>query len=254
MSVQLRPLDLGGITGPHAWWERGAPDDPFRLPVTAWLIAHDRGVVLFDCGMHTDLTTDTPKREIITSFLDLDAEAASMVSTQLRALDVDPGDVVAVVASHLHWDHVGGLAQLPNARLIVQRAEWESANDPAVVAAGPYEADEYQTGHQVTLVEGPHDVFGDGALTCVPTPGHTAGHQSLLVDAGGTSVLLTGDCCYFERTVDGGPLPRFGFDLEQQRESIAVIRSIRDRGAVVIPAHDPVHWSRRPSVIGRAPT
>lgn len=243
----MRPLDLGGLTGPHGFWEAGAPSEPYRIPVTGWLISHPRGTIVFDCGMHTDLSGGSAKLEALSMFLGIDADEDAMIASRLRALDTDPADVDAVVASHLHWDHIGGLAQLPNARLVVQRAEWEAANDPDVAAVAPYEMDEYQTGHDIEFADGGHDVFGDGSVTCIPTPGHTAGHQSLLLQGENGRFILCGDCCFFERTVDGAPLPPFGHDLERQADSVALIREIRDRGAQVVPAHDPDFWSRHRS-------
>ena len=75
-------------------------------------------------------------------------------------------------------------------------------------------------------------------ISALPTPGHTCGHQSLRVVTDAGVSVLTGDACYFSHTLDDERLPPFGFDLDQQRRSLAVLRSERDRGPHIIPRHD----------------
>ena len=90
------------------------------------------------------------------------------------------------------------------------------------------------------LVDGEHDVFGDGTVVCVPTPGHTAGHQSLRVrTAAGEEVVLTGDACYFRESLETGRLPIFANDADEQRRSLDHLRSLERAGARLLFGHDP---------------
>ena len=124
-----------------------------------------------------------------------------------------------MVVSHTHFDHVGGLCEMPNARIVVNADEWAFAM--AAGQEGGFDTSLVDLGHDVLTVDGEHDLFGDGAVTCIPTPGHTCGHQSLRVVTADGPVILTSDACYFTHTLDDEILPPFGFDHELQRRSLA---------------------------------
>lgn len=96
------------------------------------------------------------------------------------------------------------------------------------------------------MIDGEHDVFGDGAVVCFPTHGHTPGHQSLRVRIGNDAVVLTGDACYLRRTLENLHLPTAAYDREQMLESLRRLRTLRDRGAVIITGHDPELWKTIP--------
>jgi glyoxylase-like metal-dependent hydrolase (beta-lactamase superfamily II) len=90
----------------------------------------------------------------------------------------------------------------------------------------------------VQLVDGEHDVFGDGSVVCLPTPGHTAGHQSLRVRTDEREIVLTGDACYFRETLETSRLPLFGFDRDQQLASLELLRRLEADGAHLHFGHD----------------
>jgi glyoxylase-like metal-dependent hydrolase (beta-lactamase superfamily II) len=120
--------------------------------------------------------------------------------------------------------------------LTLQRAEWHAAHggDPN---AGYLSAD-YETGQEVRLVDGEHVVFGDGSVRCLPTPGHTAGHQSLLVRTAERDVVLTADACYFRETIETSRLPLFGHDRDDQLRSLDRLRALETAGAHLVFGHD----------------
>lgn len=247
--VTLHPLDCGALTAASSIFERGAGDEPVTLPVPAWLVRHPAGPVLFDTGLHPDLRHSRDRIGILGSLFEIHLHDGATVQARLEALDVDAAEVEVVVLSHLHFDHAGGLTLVPNARLVVQSDEWVAGSDPDIAAASTYLADDYQLGHDVELVRGEHDLFGDGLVTCVPTPGHTAGHQSLRVRVADREVVLAADCAYFDRTIDGGPLPPFGYDRDAQARSIERLRAMRAAGATLVPGHDPDVWATLPASI-----
>ncbi len=230
-------------------FEAGADDTPRELPVPAWLIRHGDELALFDCGMHAELTTPGPAREVIELFFELGLTADDLVGARLTAAGIDPADIGIVVLSHLHFDHVGGLAQLPNARLLVQRNEWAAGFDPDLAAANTLNPTDFDLGHDVVQLDGEHDVFGDGRVTCIPTPGHTPGHQSLRVRLADREVVLCADCAYFAETLDGGALPPIGHDHTEQAASIERLRGLRAAGATLIPGHDAAVMATLPATL-----
>src|SRR5262249_56408160 len=126
-------------------------------------------------------------------------EPGEEVAARLAAVGIDAGHVPWLITSHLHFDHVGGHGQIPNARLVVQRKEWEAGADADLRAANAYDPRDFDLGHEVLLVDGEHDLFGDGRVVCLPTHGHTPGHQSLRVRLDSGAVVLTSDPCYLRR-------------------------------------------------------
>jgi glyoxylase-like metal-dependent hydrolase (beta-lactamase superfamily II) len=141
--------------------------------------------------------------------------------------------------SHLHCDHCGGLVDLPNARLLVQRPEWDAAFDEGLVEYGVFNPGDFDLGHERELLDGERDVFGDGSVRLVPTPGHTHGHQSLLVE---DRLLLVADACYCRLALDLDATPPFGADLDEQRKTFAWLRRKEAAGVELVFSHDPAQW------------
>lgn len=234
----LTRLDCGELYGDLGMFETGA-DGQVTLTVSAWLVRHPRGTVVFDTGMPRSFIDGDARIERMSEFITIGFADDDRVDMQLQANAQDPDRVTFVVVSHLHFDHVGGLSMIPNATVVIQRKEWEAGIAVPQDAETLHECKDYDLGHPLLLVDGEHDLFGDDAVVCIPTPGHTIGHQSLRVRLStGQQVVLASDCCYFARTLDGGALPTFGYDLDEQRRSLARLRAIRDDGATIIPGHD----------------
>ncbi len=245
MSVaSITPLDCGWLRTQQRTLVAGGSIDEIRIPVTAWLVRHPRGEVVFDLGLHPALAEGSASLGRLAKLFSPDLDGGGTIAHRLAEHDVDADGPLTVVVSHCHFDHVGGLCELPNARVIVQRDEWSVAmgDDDA-----GYDRSLYDLGHAVTVIAGPHDVFGEGSVVTLPTPGHTCGHQSLLVRTADGPVILAADACYFAHTLDDDVLPPFAFDLAQQRESLAMLRRERDAGTTVIPGHD-VDTLRHPAV------
>jgi glyoxylase-like metal-dependent hydrolase (beta-lactamase superfamily II) len=246
VSVRLRALTCGWLTGPLGLFLRGETGR-IRVPVPVFLIEHPRGTALFDAGLHPEVRHDPRERlGVGADVFACELGPGEDVAARLEALDVDPARVDWLVNSHLHFDHAGGNACLPNARLVVQRAEWDAGHDPDAVAANAYLPIDYDLGHDVLAVEGAHDLFGDGSVTCLPTPGHTPGHQSLRVRLGTGDVVLAADACYLRRTLEEGILPAVVHDEDAMRASLRRLAALRDAGARLVYGHDPDDWGRVP--------
>ncbi|UDY36114.1 N-acyl homoserine lactonase family protein [Dermatobacter hominis] len=233
MTARLRAFTTGWLTTERAGLIEGG-EGPARIPVVSYLVEHARGTLLFDTGLHPDVRVDVHARiGGLADFFTTELPAGTSVDERSAELT---SRVDLVACSHLHFDHCGGNGLLGDVPVLVQRAEWDAAHggDPT---AG-YLAHDFDTGQDVRLLDGDHDVFGDGTVVCIPTPGHTAGHQSLRVRTDDAEVVLTGDACYFRESLDTGRLPLFGFDPEQQHRSLDLLRSMEASGSQLVFGHD----------------
>jgi glyoxylase-like metal-dependent hydrolase (beta-lactamase superfamily II) len=150
------------------------------------------------------------------------------------------------INSHFHFDHVGGNALIPNATMLVQHCEWDAGMDPNTAARHGYNSRDFDLGHNLRLVDGEHDVFGDGSVVCLPTHGHTAGHQSLRVRLDSGDVVLAADACYFCQTLPERRLPRYVSDREAMLASLDRLEALEKGGARIFPGHDPEFWRSVP--------
>jgi len=148
-----------------------------------------------------------------------------------------------VVLTHLHFDHGGGLLQLPNARVIVQAREWAELNDDRLVGIGAYNPDDVDLGHDRLELDGDHDLFGDGTVTFLLTDGHTAGHQSVRVRTEQGTFVICGDCCYMRRSLTHEHLPPVAKDRDRQLASIRRLAGEQRAGATMLFGHDPDQWA-----------
>lgn len=237
--LAIRPLECGWLTTDAGTMLSGRTGT-MHFPVGAFLIEHPDGPVVFDTGMHPELERDTSRLGPTASMFAVEQSPGWSLTGQLDAVGVAPDDVAVAVVSHLHFDHCGGLAQLPAARVLVQAAEWRAAFQERLIELGIYNPADFDLGHDRILLDGEEDVFGDGRLRVVPTPGHTMGHQSLLVDG---HTLLVGDACYCQAALDQDALPPFGADLDRQRGVFEWLRQRQASGTRLVYSHDADQWA-----------
>jgi len=244
--MRLYAMTCGWLGGPMGNFLAGAAGE-IRVPVPSFLIDHPQGLALFDTGLHPQTQSDPHGRlGGLANIFRVEFQPGEEVSARLRALGVEPERVRYLINSHLHFDHTGGNAEIPNARLVVQRREWEAGQNADQIRKQFYNPRDYQLGHDVLVVDGEHDLFGDGRVVCVPTYGHTPGHQSLRLQLDHGSVVLTADACYLRRTLDDMHLPAVVDDPEAMRRSLEHLRALRDAGARLIYGHDPETWATVP--------
>jgi glyoxylase-like metal-dependent hydrolase (beta-lactamase superfamily II) len=254
MSLRLYGFTCGWLSASLGAFLEGEEGE-IRVPVPSFLVEHPKGRLLFDTGLHPDTQTDPAARlgHAVAAAYRVEFRPGEEIAGRLAALDLGPDDVDWVVNSHLHFDHTGGNTLLPDARLLVQRREWEAGQDPDLRAANFFQLEDYDHGHDVLRVDGEHDVFGDGSVVCVPTYGHTPGHQSLRITLGSGTVLLAADSCYLRRTLEQLHLPPVVFDPAAMRETLGRLRELQARGTRIFFGHDPEFWSsvpQAPNAIG----
>ena len=244
-----RPLPLWLLTS-QRWTE--------PLPINVYLIEHERGLVLFDTGQHRASVTDPGYYP---------GGLAGLVYHRLARFAIDPGQtlpallaargydaarVSIAVVSHLHQDHMGGILHVPAAELLVSAEEWAAMHRPGAEVNGylrehidaggsrwrPFEP-EPVTG--VKPFSTGRDLFGDGSLVIVPTPGHTPGSLSLLIRRPDRpAILLVGDLTFDAPHFGEDGLPGIG-SRRSLAESTRLVEQLRERypGLAICAAHDP---------------
>ena len=246
MSVRLYAMTCGWLTGALGGFLAGE-SGRLRVPVPSFLIDHPQGLVLFDSGLHPDAGRDPVARlGAAAGYFEVELGPADDVGARVAALGIDPAAIRLLVNSHLHFDHTGGNACIPNARLVVQRREWEAGHDANGIRSNYYDPRDYDTGHDVLVVDGEHDLFGDGRVICLPTYGHTPGHQSLRVRLDSGDVVLAADACYLRRTLEALHLPAIIHDRDAMLASLHRLRALQGGGARLFYGHDPEFWTTVP--------
>ncbi len=198
-------------------WPAGTPRAGKTIPIYAYAIRHPDGLVLFDTGVGEGSKLIEEWQPRLHS---LDAA--------LAALDHRPLDVIGIVVCHLHFDHIGQNPRFPGVPIYTQRAEYDAAHTP------DYTVPEWVDfpGAKYELLAGDSEPWP--GVHILSTPGHTPGHQSVLVDTEGGGVLLTGQAVYSLAEFEGRN-PLEGTD-PAYATSVARLRSIRARRVYV--SHD----------------
>ncbi len=247
-----------GSSLPRLWWVLTSRSW-VKAPIHFFLIEHSDGLVLFDTGIDPAITAN-PRyiasavgRLLLRRIFRFHVTAADRLDLALRRLGVEPAEVRTVVLSHLHFDHVGGIAHLPNADLIVSEREWAQLREPhperewilrehLEVPGARWRPITFEPTADPMFegFEGVHDLAGDGSMVLLPTPGHTPGSLSMLVRTEGWApILLVGDLTYEAALLTRDKVPGTG-DAAELRRSYAKVRQLQRRlpGLVIVPSHD----------------
>ena len=203
-----------------------------------YLIRHGADWMVWDTGLSDDMIR-APEGEVVAH--GVRGVVSRTLATQLDDLGVHPDDVTVVAFSHAHFDHVGNSRLFRRARWLVQRTEHDAmfGGDHERYGFVP-ELYASMRDNETTLLDGDHDVFGDGSVRILSTPGHTPGHQSLLVRlprAG--AVILSGDVAHFAENLRRRRVPSFNADHAASLASMDRVAAMVDRGeAQLLINHD----------------
>jgi N-acyl homoserine lactone hydrolase len=198
--------------------------EPAVFSDNCYLIQHGKDWMLWDSG-YPDSLVDKPEGIVGPRSKALRTKT---LASQLAEIGVAPAQITYLAFSHTHGDHVGNGNLFTAATLYIQKAEYDAAfgADPGKYGFVPATYDQLRNSRVVKL-EGDADVFGDGAVRILSTPGHTPGHQSLLVRLPKTgAVVLSGDVAHFQENFAARRVPGFNFDQAQSRESMDKIARI----------------------------
>lgn len=209
--------------------------------------------MLVDTGFHASVGVD-PKQNlgrVISRLYDIDMQPEHAIGAQLRRLGIEPGDIRVVVMTHLHLDHASAISDFTEATYVLGQGEWEAFHGRAPLLSGYIKkhvshAVEYRevmydrSASSYSTFGRSYDLFGDGSVRLVYTPGHSRGHQSLILRLKGREALLAGDAAYFLTTLEDERRGLFLDDEHNWRRSLREIQLYRRENpdALIIPSHD----------------
>lgn len=221
--------------------------DGVEVPVPFFLVRHPRGDLVVDGGNPLAVARDPHAHwgELADVF-EVHMSEEQHCLAQLRALGVAPDSVGYLVQTHLHIDHTGALGHFPGATVVVHARELEAALAAESPLATGYVREDFDRPEiRWQRVEDELDLFADGTVRLIETPGHSAGHMSLLVALEETGpVLLTADASDNRAQWEGRQHPRALHSREQAASSLAYLRELAfETGALLVFGHDPGNWS-----------
>lgn len=268
-KVSLRPFVTGEMGVPRGFLAR--LDEPFARPRALWrgarkhfdhwtpcpvfLVEHpSAGRVLIDTGLPAAVAHDVRAAvgRTAASMYGLRAAEDQPLPARLRALEIPRGGIDVVVMTHLHIDHAGSLHELEDCVVVVSKSEWKSAHASRALARG-YLRRQYDLALDFRLVDfeadsvnsfasfgRSFDLFGDGSVVLVSTPGHTHGHISVVLRLEGRECLIAGDAIYTRESLDAAAIPLVLADEHLYRRSVREIRAYKQMtpSALIVPGHD----------------
>jgi N-acyl homoserine lactone hydrolase len=232
VAERLFRLDCGrSLANDESVWTPG--DNVGRsieFSSTCWLIKHGNEWLLWDAGVPESAHNDPRGWSTIPTLIVYHLDRT--LTDQLAEIGLTPRDITRVAISHTHGDHIGNVAMFANATILMQRAEYSWIHSPD----GPNENVNQLMAlarqllgapKNLQLIDGAADVFGDGSVTLVPTPGHTPGHQSLLVHLKNFGfVILSGDVVHSEENFERNIVPSLNTNKQDSLASMEKIREL----------------------------
>lgn len=268
----MRPLSTGDFGIPRGFLHRsdigsgriarsGAMLRGLRKKIDHWapcpvfLLEHPTaGRVLIDTGLPAAVAHDSKAALgwLGNRMYAVRAEESEPLPARLRELGIPRGGINVVVMTHLHFDHAGALSEISDCTVVVGKEEWRSAHGSKPALRG-YLPRQFDLAHDFRLVDFDHssinsfatfgrafDLFGDGSVVLVSTPGHTSGHMSVIVRLRDRECLIAGDAIYTRRALEQSDPPLVLADEHNYRRSVREIRAYTQMTpqALVIPGHD----------------
>jgi N-acyl homoserine lactone hydrolase len=249
-DIQLFMFQTGTLRTKVKYIKMNQGEEGFEIPVPWFLIKHPKGNVVIDGGNAVEAARDPRGHwgDVVSAYMPV-MDASENCVDQARSVGVEPDQVRYVLQSHLHLDHTGAIGRFPRATHFVQRLEYDYAFKPDWFARGAYIRDDFdRPGLDWKFLGGEYtdnyDLFGDGTICMIFTPGHSPGHQSFLIRLPNTGpVLLTIDAAYTMDHWEEKALPGLVCSSVDAARSVQKLRKIADdTGAMVVTGHDPAAW------------
>lgn len=257
--VRVRPKNVAGTGTPTLWWTFTSRTWTEPLPVHAVVVEHEAGTLLWDTGQ-VPASSDRAYfpggivGAVYRRQVDSTTAPDETLPAQLAAVGIAPESIALVALSHLHYDHAGNVASLPGIPVLVSEAEHALLREASpemhgvLVAAARLDTVDWRPvtfepadDPLLAAFGAAHDIYGDGSLVLLSTPGHSVGSMSLLVRrASGPPLLLVGDVTYDPELLAAGIVPDVGdraVQVDTARRIAALREALPELG--IIAAHDP---------------
>jgi N-acyl homoserine lactone hydrolase len=271
-TVTVEPMVAGTVTWPRTMMERpGGHLETLKLlrallsgnpaatvPIPSFLIRHpSAGAILVDTGLHPSIATDGKENfgALGARFGKPALEQGRDVPAQLRERGLDPAEIPIVVMTHLHIDHSSAISEFPSSTFVVSEVEWRSAATGPRPMLNGYRRPHFEYAFDYRTVDFDRggidsyatfgrtfDLFGDGSIRLAFTPGHSAGHTSVIARLAERDFVIGGDATYTAAQLEGdAPLPPRPFDAHNFRRSLQELKLFKREfpDAIVTPGHDP---------------
>ena len=276
-TVRVHPVTTGTMMWPDAaMWRTsgrlrsvralGIGSGKTRIPIPAYIVEHPgAGTFLVDAGFHGSVAADKKANlgRLGAIFTDVDIAADEALPGQLRKRGIDPASIGLVVMTHLHPDHASGVSQFPDATFVVSEAEWEAASSGGLTDGYIRRQFDHAFDWRTVRFDGDDvssfatfgrslDLFGDGSVRLLSTPGHSRGHMSVVLRLPDREFLIAADAAFTLRALTEGVLPFNLVDEHEARRSLREIQLYRRETpqAVIVPGHDMGVWSELDPVYG----
>lgn len=205
---------------------------------TCYLIKHPKGTLMWDTGLADSLLGVAGGVDVGNGAFNL--TVSKTLKSQLEEINVDPLSVDYIAFSHLHFDHTANTRYFQNATWLIQAPEYKVAFSPQAESFF-FNPDDYNSlkGNETKLLNGHFDVFGDGSVVIVSTPGHTPGHQSLFLNLPETGrIILSGDLYHFQENRVEYAIPIFNTKRESVHSFVLIDNLLDKTGAKLWIQHD----------------
>jgi N-acyl homoserine lactone hydrolase len=274
-TVAVEPLKAGEFQVPRALLEGanhfatarmlglGTPRSKWIwVPVPVFIVHHpSAGPFVVDTGLHPSVAAKPAENigRVVAGFAKPRLNPGEDLPAQLRSRGVDPKRIELVVMTHMHFDHTSAMSEFAGATFVVSEDEWQAASSdsrPFMRGYRPAHYDyafDYRTlsydSERVTSYASfgrTFDLFGDGSVRLASTPGHSAGHQSVICRLSDRDFVIAGDAVYTRAQLDGGREPPRPADLHNWRRSLRELQLFARNypQAVIVPGHDPDEFEK----------
>jgi glyoxylase-like metal-dependent hydrolase (beta-lactamase superfamily II) len=232
VADKLYRLDCGhSLANDESVWTPGENvGRSIEFSSTCWLVKHGGKWLLWDTGVPESTLHDPQGWSTLPKLIVYHLDRS--VTDQLAEIGLKPGDIGLVAISHTHGDHIGNVGLFPDATVVMQRAEYTWIHSPN----GPNENVNQLMAlarkllgspKNLQLIDGDSDVFGDGSVVLVSTPGHTPGHESLMVHLKNSGfILLSGDVAHLEENFEKNIVPSLNTDKAESIASMGRVRQL----------------------------
>ena len=206
------------------------------IPVNMWVIDHAKGLIVLDTGNNNAVSDGKCKAYWPAGFCDLlkpSQKRDDVIDAQLRRLGYTPEQVKIVITSHAHLDHIGNIKMFPKAVHVIQKKELYQAwwpekfqREGSAFIMGDFDGPARD--FNWLELDGDYDLFGDGSVVVLSTPGHTLGHQSVKVKLpSGKTMIMAQDAIWFQENLDGYPAG-LNYSVKDYTNSVQRLKMMRD--------------------------